>query len=182
MTRDAEAFFGGVLEALPALTAIACPSVVSYERLQPHRWSGAWATWGVENREAALRFIPGMVGTRDRRANMELKIVDGAANPYLVIGAVIAAGIAGLDRGAALPPGTDGDPASHEQTAAAAGRIRRLPISLAEAVDAFEDSDLLRASLGEVLFDAFRLARRAEIDAFEGVDPVDVIRFHRWRY
>ena len=52
MRREAESFTAGVLAALPAITAISCPSLASYQRLQPHRWAGAFACWGRENREA----------------------------------------------------------------------------------------------------------------------------------
>ena len=92
MTRDAEAFTAGVLDSLPALTAITAPSVASYQRLQPHRWSGPWACWGRENREAAVRFVTGMTGNGAEAANAEVKCFDATANPYLVTGAVLTLG------------------------------------------------------------------------------------------
>lgn len=182
MQPQAEAFYAGMLRELPALTAIACPSVASYERLVPHHWAGAFAAWGVENREAAMRFVPGMTGTERSAANMELKIVDGAANPYLVIGSVIAAGLAGVEVGAKLPAGIQVDPGSLEQHEQTRAGVARLPSNLEVAVDRFEGSATLREAMGEVLFDAFRLARRAEVEAFEGMEPADLARAHRWRY
>ena len=109
---EAEAFSAGVLESLPAIVAVSCPSVASYLRLQPHRWAGPWACRGRENREAGLRFVTGMVGSRSEAANLEIKPVDGGGNPYLVLGSVVAAGLVGLERDMRLPEPTSEDPAS----------------------------------------------------------------------
>jgi glutamine synthetase len=182
MTREAEAFTAGILESLPALTAITAPSVASYERLQPHRWSGPWAVWGRENREAALRFVTGMVGSRPEAANLELKSMDAAANPYLALGAIVAAGIDGLEREASLPEPVSVDPASISTAGRRAQGVRRLPSSLGAAIGELERSSVLRAAMGDVLFDAFLATRRGERDVFEGKDPKDVVRAVRWRY
>lgn len=182
MTREAEAFTAGVLEALPALTAITAPSVVSYQRLQPHRWSGPWACWGRENREAALRFVTGMVGSRGDAANLEVKSMDAAANPYLALGAIVAAGIDGLERDLTLPEPVLDDPASLSAAKRKSLGVRRLPASLGDAIRELERSATLRAAMGDVLFDAFLATRRGERDAFERMDPQDAVRAHRWRY
>jgi glutamine synthetase len=182
MTHEAEAFAAGILEAMPALTGITAPSVVSYERLQPHRWAGPWACWGRENREAALRFVTGMLGSRAEAANLEIKAMDAAANPYLALGAIVAAGIDGLDRKLQLPERVLDDPADIPQRKRRSMGIRQLPDSLSAAIGKLEGSALLRDAMGDVLFDSFLATRRAERDAFEGKDPEEVVRIHRWRY
>jgi glutamine synthetase len=182
MTRQAEAFTAGVLEAMPALTAITAPSVVSYQRLQPHRWSGPWACWGRENREAALRFVTGMVGDRAQAANLEVKAIDAAANPYLALGAIVAAGIDGLERELTLPAPVLDDPASLTAAKRRSLGVRQLPSSLGAAIGELEGSTLLRRAMGDVLFDAFLATRRAERDAYQDMDPQDAVRAHRWRY
>jgi glutamine synthetase len=182
MTAEAEAFTAGILAALPALTAINCPSVASYQRLQPHRWSGPWACWGRENREAALRFVTGMRGSRAQAANLEVKAMDAAANPYLALGAIVAAGIDGLERELSLPDPVLVDPASIPAARRRAMKIRQLPTSLGAAIRELERSDVLRAAMGEVLFDAFVATRKGERATFEGKDPAEVVRAHRWRY
>lgn len=182
MSREAEAFTAGILASMPALTAIACPSVASYQRLQPHRWSGPWACWGRENREAALRFVTGMVGSRPEAANLEVKAMDAAANPYLALGAIVAAGIDGLERELSLPEPVLIDPASISAARRRAMGIRQLPSSLGTAIRELERSSMLRDAMGDVLFDAFLATRRGERDAFEGLDPEAVVRAVRWRY
>ena len=182
MTRQAEAFTAGVLASMPALTAITAPSVASYQRLQPHRWSGPWACWGRENREAALRFVTGMVGSRGQAANLEVKAMDAGANPYLALGAIVAAGLDGMERKLALPDPVLVDPASIPAAERRAMGVHQLPSSLRAAIREFERSTVLREAMGDVLFESFLATRRAERAEFEGKSPEDVVRAHRWRY
>jgi glutamine synthetase len=182
MTRGAEAFTAGILDSLPALTAVTAPSVVSYQRLQPHRWSGPWAVWGRENREAALRFVTGMVGSRAQAANLEVKSMDPSANPYLALGAIVAAGMDGLERELSLPEPVLDDPADLDEETRRRIGVRQLPASLGEAIKELEASSMLRRAMGDVLFDAFGATRRAEREAYEDMDPAQAVRAHRWRY
>jgi glutamine synthetase len=182
MTAEAAAFSAGILAELPALVAITCPSVPSYQRLRPHNWAGAFACWGRENREAALRFVTGMIGGRSRFANMEMKAMDGASNPYLALGAIVAAGLAGLERGLSLPEPTIEFPDAVPARQRKRHGIRPLPTSLEEATDELEGSAVIREAMGDPLFDSFVAVRRAEWKTFGGVDDEDVVRAHRWRY
>jgi len=182
MTADGEAFAGGLLAALPALTAIGSPSVASYLRLVPSHWAGVYQCWGRENREAALRLVTGSAGEQDVRANLEVKCFDLSANPYLVAGALLAAGLAGIDAAATLPPETVGDPAGLTQAELDASGARRLPQSLPESAAALEASDVLRAAMGDPLFEAFLAVRLAEAELFEGASPDEVVARTRWRW
>lgn len=76
----------------------------SYLRLVPSHRAGAYQCWGLENREAALRLVTGSAGEHQARANIEIKCFDAAANPYLAVGSLIAAGLAGMEAGSRLPP------------------------------------------------------------------------------
>jgi glutamine synthetase len=182
MTHKAEAFTAGVLDHLPELTAITAPSVASYQRLQPHRWSGPWACWGRENREAALRFVTGMVGSRPEAANLELKSMDASANPYLALGAVVAAGRDGIELELRLPEPVVVDPASLSVADRKKRGVAQLPSSIRAAIRALERSALLREAMGDVLFEAFLATRRGEAAAFRGKDDDEIVRAHRWRY
>ncbi|MFF0885956.1 glutamine synthetase family protein [Streptomyces sp. NPDC001046] len=179
MTAEAESFTAGLLAHLPALTAVTAPSPASYLRLRPSQWAGVFAAWGRETRETALRVVTGTAGLGGRAANLEIKPVDLAANPYLALGALITAGLDGLASGAVLPGETTGDPAL---APGAARDARRLPVSLAQAVDAFRADEVLRAALGPVLADAVTAVRRGEIDAVDGLDDDRVAAAYRWRY
>ncbi|MGK9462644.1 glutamine synthetase [Streptomyces sp. G6] len=182
MTAEAESFVAGVLDHLPALTAMTAPSPASHLRLRPSQWAGVFTSWGRETREAALRIVTGTTGVRDRTANLEVKPVDLAANPYLALASVIAAGLDGLASSASLPEETTGDPARLDAADAAARGVRRLPVSLAESVGAFRADGVLRAALGPVLADAVIAVRQGEIEAVDGLDDDRVAAAYRWKY
>ncbi|MGW2899676.1 glutamine synthetase [Streptomyces sp. NPDC001212] len=182
MTAEAESFTAGLLAHLPALTAVTAPSPSSYLRLKPSQWAGVFTAWGRETREAALRVVTGTRGQGARAANLEVKPVDLAANPYLALGCLIAAGLDGMTSSASLPEEITGDPARFGEAEAAARGVRRLPVSLAEAVAAFRGDDLLRTALGTVLADAVTAVRQGEIAAVEGLDDEQVAAAYRWIY
>ena len=182
LTREGEAFAAGVLEALPALCAVGAPSVVSYLRLVPSHWAGVYQCWGRENREAALRLVTGSAGEQEARANLEVKCFDLAANPYLAVGSVIAAGLAGLDAAARLPAETIGDPAALPADELERRGIRRLPQSLAEATRCLEDAAIVREAMGDPLFSAFVAVRQGETRLFADVDPPEIVARTRWRW
>jgi glutamine synthetase len=182
MTDVGQAFVAGVLAELPALVAIGSPSVPSYLRLIPQHWAGAFACWGRENREAAIRFVTGMIGSRETAANTEVKCFDSSANPYLLAGAVIAAGLAGVERKLSLPPEVGTDPGGMSDGELEQNGIGRLPQSVEEAVAHLEKSDVLRDAMGPMLFSPFVAVRRAEAEAFEGQSPEEIAAAHRWRY
>jgi glutamine synthetase len=182
MTVEGEAFAAGILAELPALAGIGMPSAASYLRLVPSHWAGAYQCWGLENREAALRLVTGSAGEQEARANIEIKCFDPAANPYLAVGSLIAAGLAGMAAGSRLPPEFNGDPAGRPDGELAALGVRRLPESLGEAADHLRASTLLRESMGEALFEAIVAVRRGEADLFAAASPDDIAARTRWRW
>ena len=162
----------GILSHLPALLALGAPTPASYLRLVPSHWAGAFACWGVETRETALRYIPGNTGLAGA-ANLEVKCVDLAANPYLLLGGLIAAALDGIEAQRPLPPPVAGDPA-HLPDAP------RLPTTLDAAVDAFAAAPVLREALGDTLADAVIAVRRAEAARFRDAAPDAVVAALRW--
>ncbi len=175
MTGEGEGFAAGILSRLPAMLAIGAPSVASYLRLVPSHWAGAFACWGLENREAALRFVTGAAGDRPRAANLEIKSFDAAANPYLAVAVLLAAGRAGLAERGTLPEPVDVDPASLDDSTP-------LPSSLGAAVDAFEADTTLREALGGMLADTIADVRRGEIALFEDAEPEEIAARTRWKH
>jgi glutamine synthetase len=182
MQERGEAFVAGILHELPALAAVAAPTCLSYLRLQPHHWSGAMQCWGTENREAALRFIAGSTAATAQAANVEIKPVDGTANPYLAVGAMLAAGLHGLGAADRLPPSTEEDPTLLPDDVRADRGVRQLPASLPEAVEQLAGSSVLRHAMGEFLFETFLATRRGECEQYAGLADDELIRRLRWRY
>lgn len=177
-----EGFLAGILRELPAIVATTVPTCLGYERLQPHHWSGAMQCWGTENREAALRFVAGVSEATAGSANVEVKPVDGTANPYLAVGAVLAAAVHGIEAKATLPPATVEDPSSLTPEAAREREVRQLPASLREATARFADSSVLREAMGEFLFETYLATRRGEVEQYADADVDELIRRLRWRF
>lgn len=159
MTYDARGLFGlsasaaqfaaGVLHHLPALSAITAPSPVSYLRLTPNRWAPTVADLQAQDRGAALRVCP-VFAPRDEaematQFNLEFRVCDAAASPYMALGALIFAGADGIAGNLALP----------EKAAA-------LPRSLGEALDAMEASDAVKIWFGPTFFEAYLRHKRSE--------------------
>ncbi|WP_377268834.1 glutamine synthetase [Peterkaempfera sp. SMS 1(5)a] len=182
LTAEAEAFLAGVLAELPALLAVGAPAPGSPLRLVPSHWAGAYRCWGRENREAALRLVTGGRGEESTAANAEVKCFDGAANPYLVTGAVLAAGLGGLAAGRTLPPESRDDPATWPPGRLEQLGVERLPQTVAESLAHFQRSGLLKEAMGEVLHDIVCAVRQAETELFAGSPPEQVVAATRWRY
>jgi len=177
LTAAGESIMASLLGSLPALLAIGAPSPSSYLRLQPSRWAGAFQVWGRENREAAVRFVAGSPADPGA-ANAEVKCFDLSANPYLLVGAVMAVALDGASRQDSLPDEVTGDPAAPGHPLAATAV--RLPGSLAETLTALEASDVLRAAAGAELITTFAASRRAELALCDGKKDEDVIAHYRW--
>ncbi|HEV7829615.1 MAG TPA: glutamine synthetase family protein [Pseudonocardiaceae bacterium] len=173
---------GGLLRDLRALAAITAPSVPSLARLRPGYWASAYQFWGVENREAPLRYVPGSELLGADHANVELKVSDASANPYLALAAVIAAGVAGLRDGADPGEPIQADPGGWSEQDRAARGVTRLPTTPAEQEEALITSKRFTAVLGEQLLGAFLAVRRSDA-AWAADRPLeDVVAAHRWRY
>jgi glutamine synthetase len=172
----------GMLRHLPAVLAILAPSVLSYRRLQPGHWASAFACWGFGNREAALRVIRGSDAGHSNGTNVEVKPIDGAANPYLAVGALIGSALAGLEEKLALPPPVQTDPARMPESTRAAANITRLPGSLAEAIQAMEGSDFACGLLGNELRDYFLAIRKDELNRLGALPAERLIALYRYRY
>jgi glutamine synthetase len=158
----ARSFIAGILQHLPGLLALTCPSVNSYMRLAPNMWSSAYTCWGPDNREASVRVASPFRGRVEASTNIEVKAVDGSANPYLALGAIVAAGLDGIERN--LDPGAPqlGNPHDLTDEEREALGIRRYPTSLAEAVDELEKDEVLLGALGANRAREFIGVRRAE--------------------
>jgi glutamine synthetase len=157
-----ENFVAGLLDHAPALLALTAPTVESYDRLAPGVWASAFACWGRDNREAAVRVPSARRGNREETTRLEFKPADNTANPYLVLFGLLAAGIDGIERG--LDPGEslETDPGTLAEEERAEGGIERLPATLDEALDAFEGDGVLREAFGDALFDSYLEVKRSE--------------------
>jgi glutamine synthetase len=170
MTQEGESAIGGIVSGLPQAQLIFCGSIVSGLRMKPGNWAGAYACWGTENREAAVRFVHGGHGN-PYGANVEVKVVDPSANPYFASAAILGLALDGIERGAALPPETTVDPATLSDDERKAAGTVVLSTDQAEAIKALDGSARLRAILGDASVDVLVAVRRYEHETYSHLDP-----------
>lgn len=152
LSKLAYHFMGGILAHAPALTALAAPTVNSYKRLVVGRsltgatWAPAYISYGNNNRSTMVRIPYG---------RLELRLPDGASNPYLTTAAVIAAGLDGVKR--ELDPGKGNADNLYNYSPAELKQhgIGILPQNLNEAIRAFEEDSVIRDALGNGLSEEF---------------------------
>ena len=160
------AFAAGVLAHAPGLSALTAPSAVSPERLRPHRWSAGAVCLGERNRETLLRIPPLATldgSSAETQMRLEYRAADAAANPYLALGAILAAGLDGIASGMPAPALLDRDPATLSEQDAERFGVGALPRTLEEALDALAQDAVLRGALGEPLYEAYDALKRAEL-------------------
>jgi glutamine synthetase len=167
-------FIGGILEHLPAVMAFTAASPNSYQRLAPGMWSSAYACYGPDNREAAVRLASPVAGAESATANVEIKPVDVTANPYLALAAVLAAGMDGMEKG--LDPGEPitVDPATLSGEERADRGIYPLPTDLDAALDALEKDGVLIGALGEQIVRTHLAVGRAQAMMARDLSPEEV--------
>jgi glutamine synthetase len=178
LSRTGYQLIGGILAHLPALLGLTCSSVNSYRRLGPQRWSSAFTCYGPDNREAAVRIASPFQGREMSSINLELKASDCSSNPYLALGALIAAGLDGIRRG--LDPGEAilVDPASLDPAHRAQHGIHRFPTDLGAALATLEQDEVLMGALGDLLSRSFLAVKRSEVAAFAAGDEGFELRHH----
>jgi glutamine synthetase len=182
LSSEARSFVAGVLEHLPGLCALTAPSFNSYHRILPQYWAGAFVCWGVDNREAPVRIASTFRGSEEASTNAELKACDASCNPYLALGALIAAGLDGLERELEPPEPVDVDPAALDDAERARRGILPLPATQAEALDALEQDELLLDALGPVLAGSYLAVRRSEWAAYSAGDAAFEQQGHFEKY
>jgi len=147
---------GGVIEHLRALTSIGSSTVNSYRRLwDTGFWAPVFADWGFQNRTCALRVsAPG---------RFEYRSVDSMVNPYLMAGALLKAFDDGLTRN--LDPGEPEERNIYE--AMEAGKlVKKLPMTLGEALQALADDEVIRAALPGEMYQVYHHYKNDEWEKF----------------
>jgi glutamine synthetase len=141
--------------------------------MRPGNWAGVYACWGTENREAAVRFVRGGPGS-PYGGNVEVKIVDPSANPYLASAAILGLALDGIKRKAPLPPETTIDPAKLSDSDRDRIGVVRLHEAQAEAIAALDNSKLLRGILGSPAVDMVVAVRRLEQERYGDLGPEEL--------
>jgi glutamine synthetase len=166
MRPSGQSAVAGVLDGLPDLLGVYAGSVLSGSRLQPGNWAGAAKCWGLENREAAVRFIAATPGN-PHGANAELKIIDPSANPYLAVTAFLGSALRGIDQCLKLPDEVPDNPSDASEPPPP------LPTDQQTAIDALESSSAAAELLTPAMIEGIAAVRRYEITTYSDRPPAE---------
>ena len=185
MSRETGSFIAGVLKQLPAIVSLLAPSVVSYSRLVPHRWSAAYNNLGAQDREAAVRLCPirtdHSIGAASQ-FNFEVRACDAAASPHLALAAIIHAGVAGMEEDLDEPEVTSEDLSLLSGEELEARGFRRLPESLSAALDEFEAAKEVWQWFPDDFAEIYLAHKRQEILGLEGRDEAEICEMYQLSY
>ncbi|WP_037077003.1 glutamine synthetase family protein [Pseudonocardia spinosispora] len=167
-------FAAGILAHARALTAITAPSPTSFLRLTPHRWSVGGVFLAERNREALLRICPTSTvggGRADQQLNLEYRAADATANPWLVLGSLVRAGLDGIlgetDEPMVWPEDT---------TEAQLAEVLPLPATLAEALGELERDETVLGWFHPDLVRTHLDVTRAQLAVVEGLTAEQICR------
>ncbi len=164
LSQPAQHFCAGVLHHMPAICAVAAPSPVSYLRLVPNAWAPTMIDLVRQDRGASLRLCPvfAAAGADEiaRQFNVEFRVCDAAASPYLALGMVIFAGVDGIRRALPLPASGNGVPS--------------LPRSLDRALDQLAASEAAARWFGPTHMDAYLRFKRVEAEKVAALSPAEL--------
>ncbi|WP_137120967.1 type I glutamate--ammonia ligase [Segeticoccus rhizosphaerae] len=179
LSKVGRQFIAGLLRHAPETSAVTNQWVNSYKRLWGGGEAPAHVCWGHNNRSALIR-VPMYKPSKGQSTRVEVRSIDSACNPYLAYAVLLTAGLKGIEEGYELPPEAEDDVWSLTDGERRALGIDPLPLSLNEAIERMEDSELVAETLGEHVFDFFLRNKRAEWDDYRSqVTPFELQRYLR---
>lgn len=166
MSETMRWFLGGLMACARELALFIAPNVNSYKRFASASWAPVNIVWARDNRTCGFRIVGHGNGLR-----IENRFPGGDANPYLAYAALLAAGRYGIERRIEPPP-------AHKGNGYLAKGVPRVPRSLYEAIEAWEESEIAREAFGEIVHRHYLNAARVEQETFDSV----VTHWERERY
>jgi glutamine synthetase len=166
MSDEMRWFLGGLMACTRDFALFIAPNINSYKRFASASWAPVNIVWAKDNRTCGFRIVGHGQGLR-----IENRFPGGDANPYLAYAAVLAAGHHGIEHRIELPPAYQGN-------GYLAKGVPRVPRSLYEAIEAWEESDTAKAVFGEIVHRHYLNAARVEQDTYDSI----VTHWERERY
>ena len=151
----------GQLAHAPAMCAVVCPTVNSYKRLAAGHRAPRHATWARLSQASLIR-VPTSTPAADTAIELELRSPDNMANPYLALALALACALDGVRLGEEPPAPFDESLVRYDDEDLHRRGVPALPVTLGEALVAFEQDDVVRAALGDYVCDQLLVIKRAE--------------------
>jgi len=154
LSEIANGFIAGQLKHMREFTSVVNQYVNSYKRLVPGYEAPVYISWAHRNRTALIR-VPLYIQGRESTVRAEVRNPDPAANPYLAFAVMLAAGLEGIEQEYELPPSVE--PNIYKMSAEQRETIGlgALPNNLYEAITETQESELVRRTLGDHVFERF---------------------------
>jgi len=159
LSQTARYFIGGIIKHAKGLAAISNPTVNSYKRLVPNYEAPVYIAWGEHNRSSLIRIAA------KKSLDIEIRNADSAANPYLFFAGLINSGLDGIKNKKEVPPIEKNIYAMKNKEIREYG-IQKLPSNLYEAVEEFENDEILRESLGKDMSEVYITKKKQEFNRF----------------
>jgi glutamine synthetase len=160
LSEVANQMIAGILSHANALTAFTNPTINAFKRLGPDTLAPSRANWGYDNRATLLRVPP----ERGEGTRLEIRIGDGAANPYLMVASVLAAGLDGIKQ--KMKPNKAAEGWAYEDES-----DPLLPLTFTAALDALEADPLFAEIMGPIVISTHLSLKRDEIERYEAEVP-----------
>ncbi|RUV27057.1 MULTISPECIES: glutamine synthetase family protein [unclassified Mesorhizobium] len=185
LSKTAGHFVAGILKYLDAIVAVTAPSVVSYLRLTPHRWSAAFNNLGFRDREASVRICPVSDMSDIAKAaqfNFEFRAADATASPHLQLAAIVHAGVQGIEEQLPAPDATTEDLSLLDASALAGRGYVKLPTTLADALERFRANGTVAGWFPKGFADVYVKHKNGEMAFLEGKETGEICKLYEQVY
>jgi glutamine synthetase len=163
LSKVGKHYIAGLLKYAPEFCAVTNQWVNSYKRLVPGYEAPVYVTWARRNRSAMVR-VPMYKPGKEQATRVELRSPDPSANPYLAFAVMLGAGLKGIEDELPLPAEATNNIFEMSDAELNDAGITTLPGDLGQAIELFEESELMREVLGEHIHEFFVENKRAEWD------------------
>ena len=161
----AKSYIAGIMKHAREMALVTNQWVNSYKRLVPGYEAPVYVAWARRNRSTMVR-VPMYKPGKELATRIEFRSPDPACNLYLAFAAMLAAGLRGVEENYQLPEPVEEDIYEMDEVAREREGITSLPGSLFEAIQELEQSELMRETLGDHIFNKLIANKKIEWDRF----------------
>ena len=165
LSRLARCFVAGLMKHAQEITAVTNQWVNSYKRLVPGYEAPVYISWAKTNRSDLIR-VPAFRQGKEESVRVEYRAPDPACNPYLAFSVLLAAGLEGVENEYPVPDPVEANVYQMSEEERKAVGVETLPGSLFEAISYAEQSQLVKRTLGEHVFNSFIKNKKIEWDSY----------------
>ncbi|MCG7849256.1 MAG: glutamine synthetase family protein [ANME-2 cluster archaeon] len=177
LSKIGKNYIAGILKHANEMCSVLAQTVNSYKRLVPGYEAPVYVAWANRNRSALVR-VPMYKPGKELATRMELRCPDPACNPYMAFSVMLAAGLEGIENGYELEDPVEKNIFAMNKAEMKSAGIKSLPSNLKEAIDATEQSVLVRKALGDHIFDRFIEIKNREWDDYRiQVTPYEMDKY-----